>query len=134
MERINYFVANTPFQVYSIKQIIDEYFINDYQNIIYVTFNDLSVTENTDKRLIRRGLASITDIRRLMRDVQCNVKSKVEFFIPHIGNLISYYFFTVSLEYNKPINVFYEGTAQFCPWGGPFSFKKYGVQIHFESR
>lgn len=123
MSKINYFVANTPFQVYSIEQTVKIFFSDGYLNVIYTTFPLGRVSDYAQLLTIRRGVMSIVDLIRMKREIEKQAKGDIAFFIPHLSNLISNYFFNVSIRYNKPINVYYEGTAQFCPWGDAFSIR-----------
>lgn len=108
---INIFVANTPFQIYVIRLIINTYFLADKcDNIIFAT---CPFKETDDIYPIRHGLGAIKDMWRMKKIVKQNLKEDIRFFIPHLCNLVSNYFFNISKEESKSINVYYEGIAQF---------------------
>ena len=107
----NFFVANTPFQIYVIGLITKSYFQDsEWDNIIFATC-PLKKTAGTYP--IRHGMMVAKDLLRMKRIVKEKLEGNVQFFIPHLCNLISNYFYNVAREKNKPLNVFYEGLAQF---------------------
>ena len=112
MNNSNFFIVNTPFQGYVVDRIIEQYFSsNIYNNVVFSTCM-LDTSSSTNVFRIRRGFLGIIDIKK-MKDIILKDIRKSSFFIPHLNNLFSPYFFYLSKNYNRPINVYYEGIALF---------------------
>ena len=105
---MNVFVVNTPFQLYVVKQIILQYFPFD-KNIILSTIKGGNRKEK-DVLFISPGILGLLKSNRFLRKIRTNI-SEVSFFVPHLGNLFSSYFFDLAKEFGRPISVYYEGVA-----------------------
>lgn len=104
----NIFVVNTPFQLYVVKCIIDQHLGED-KNIILSTIRD---RECDDVYNIPHGIKGVLRGWGFLKKVKRHIEESA-FFIPHLGNLFSSYFFDLSVRYNRPISVYYEGIALF---------------------
>ena len=107
---MNIFVVNTPFQLYVVRLIIQQYFSVEDTMIISTIKNANSGEKNV--RNINFGIKGLLQARRIIKQIERNI-SDVSFIVPHIGNLFSSYFYTLSRKYGRPISVFYEGIALF---------------------
>ncbi len=108
---VNWFVANTPFQILVINMIITEYF-NDamqFDNYIISTVRDKEIEDDLNIKIINM---SSFGKALLCKKILTNIgKTKTSFFIPHLNNFFSELLFSISLRKNIEINVYYEGTA-----------------------
>ncbi len=104
----NIFIVNTPFQLFVVRCIIRQYF-NTQENLVISTIKNKT---SEDIITVSHDLSGIIKARRLFRDIEKRVKDE-SFFIPHVGNLFSSYVFHLSLRYDRPISVYYEGIALF---------------------
>ena len=110
--KLNFFLVNTPFQGYVVDRIIEQYFCSDlYENIIVSTFV-FSKSSSASVLRIKRGIWGFGDIKQMKSIIRENI-NRSSFFIPHLNNLFSPYFFYLCNKYNRPINVYYEGVALF---------------------
>lgn len=103
---INIFCTNTPFQLFMVRNIINNHFKNN-QNIIVSTY-----TDGIDKDLYYIKKIDIKKVLKLKSFIKKNIK-EIQFFIPHTGSFFSSYFYHISLIKSAPINVYYEGIAMF---------------------
>ena len=107
----NIFIANTPFQIFVIRLIINTYYKdNGFKNIVFAT---CPIGVSDDIYAIRHGLNSVKDLLFMKNVVKNCLTDDVQFFIPHLSNLVSNYFYNVANKEKKSINVYYEGIAQF---------------------
>lgn len=108
---INWFVANTPFQVFVIRMIIKEYFkdVLQFDNYILSTVREKSEKNNLNTKIIDvSSLKKVVSNKKILKSIG---KEKCSFFVPHLNNFFSEYLFSLSQRNNIEINVYYEGTA-----------------------
>lgn len=110
MNRSNFFIVNTPFQLYVVRCIINQYFkSSQFKNCIITTFKP---KDSVDVMMVRRGIIGLIDIWRIKKVITKNINNAY-FFIPHMNNLLSPYLWNLSLKYDRQISVYYEGVALF---------------------
>lgn len=105
--KINIFCVNTPFQEFVVNQIISQYLDNECNIIISTIINSKG---NKRTIVVSSSLYSLLQVRVLLHHIINNIQ-KCTFFVPHLSSLFSSLFYGLSLKYNRPINVFYEGIA-----------------------
>lgn len=111
--QVNYFVANTPFQLLALSNIITTYYnTSQYKNYIVSTVKADIKVQNANIYLIRRGIFAVYDIFLLKKKLISSLHEST-FFIPHLNNLFSSYFYYLSQKNNRQIHVYYEGIALF---------------------
>lgn len=122
----NVFVVNTPFQLYVVRHIIHQYFVSD-NNLILST---IKKTNANDIVGVSPNIKGYLKAWKLIYHVKRNIKD-ISFFIPHLGNLFSSYFFELSVKYGRPVSVYYEGLALFydpvVPNRNAVPFRKLGA-------
>lgn len=114
MRKQIFYIANTPFQLYVISNIISLYFEDDeYENVVISTVSDGSIITNYDRYIyIRRNMKAVYDLNKMKKIILKNINNAI-FFIPHVNSLLGSYFFYLSHHYSKEICVYYEGIALF---------------------
>ncbi|MDR2010304.1 MAG: alpha-2,8-polysialyltransferase family protein [Bacteroidales bacterium] len=113
----NIYIANTPFHLFVINTIIDNYYSNEnkYRNIVVSTVSNgfYDNIKSSEVKRINRGLLSIRDIRKVKRIILKG--ENMHFFVPHLSNLFSSYFYHLSCNNKGNISVYYEGIALLYP-------------------
>lgn len=113
---INIYIANTPFHLFVISTIINNYYNDNStcRNIVFSTVkNNIIKSELYELVQIERGIKSISYIRKLKRIVYSN--NELSFFIPHLSNLLSSYLFEIYKSGIGKMHIYYEGIALLYP-------------------
>lgn len=108
---MNIFVVVTPFHLFVVRRIIEQYYVDD-ENLIVSTIKQEIDTKDLNVLHIERTLKGILHVWQFKCYLKRNMQ-KMAFFVPHLGTLFSSYMFELSKKYGRPINVYYEGLAMF---------------------
>lgn len=105
--RINIFCVNTPFQLFVLNKIISQHLHNEV-NLIISTIPDSNSYGKVIE--IHNSISGLISLRKLLLLIKKNIK-KCVFYIPHLGSLLGSIFYDLSVKFDRPINIFYEGVA-----------------------
>lgn len=111
-KKVHIYIVNTPFQGYIVNLIINNFMRNDV-NIVYTTISSCNI-DNAKIFEIRRNIYSVLDCIRFRREIEkLHRLFSLDFYIPHLNNLLSMYCYNFVLENHNRLNVYYEGIALF---------------------
>lgn len=106
------YIVNTPFQAMIVDTIVNTLFALD-RNIVYTTLVEANI-KNAEVRKCRRNLLSIIDCFYFKREIKKeHQQCQLDFFLPHVNNLLSAFCYNFALENQNKLNVYYEGIALF---------------------
>lgn len=108
---MNIFVLTSPFHFFVVRRIISQYYPND-ENLIISTIK--GERDYSGLRVVNVGhsLSGIIQAWKLKFFIIKHIETS-SFFIPHLGTLFSSFLNELSIRYNRPINIYYEGIALF---------------------
>lgn len=106
VKNINCFCVNTPFQGLVVENIIQQYLFEDTNIVVSTVSTDNCIVTYRISKTFKGAL----EMNRLFYYLKNNIE-RVFFYVPHLGSTLASLFNDMSLKYNRPINVYYEGIA-----------------------